>query len=71
MLKKRDQNVRVIAQRETPKGGYTIRGFAAAADLPEGRVRRAVKYNDIDIIKFGGVVRIPSRELEKVRELYK
>ncbi len=58
-------------RRKTPKGGYTIRGFADEADLPEGRVRRAVKRKEIESIELGGVVRIPPRELVRVRDLLK
>jgi hypothetical protein len=58
-------------ERKTPKGGYSIRGFAREADLPEGRVRAAVRNKEIEVVEFGGVKRIPPRMLEKVEELYK
>ena len=60
-----------IAERETPKGGYSYRGFARASGLPEGRVRAAVRNEEIEVVEFGGVKRIPPRMLEKVNELYK
>jgi hypothetical protein len=52
-----------------PKGGYTIRRFAVVVDLPEGRVRRAVELGELAAVKFGGVVRIPPREVDRIRKL--
>ncbi|RWO55395.1 hypothetical protein [Mesorhizobium sp.] len=58
-------------QRHTPKGGYSIRQFAAELNLPEKRVRRAVDLEEIEAVDFGGVIRIPPREVERLRGLYK
>lgn len=58
-------------QRHTPRGGYSIRQAATELDLPEKRVRRAVDRKDIEAVNFGGVIRIPPREIERLRELYK
>lgn len=58
-------------QRYTPKGGYSIRQAATELNLPEKRVRRAVDRKDVEAVDFGGVIRIPPREVERLRKLYK
>lgn len=58
-------------QRHTPKGGYSIRQFATELNLPEKRVRRAVDRKDVEAVDFGGVIRIPLREVERLRKLYR
>ncbi|MER8984216.1 hypothetical protein [Mesorhizobium sp. M0843] len=58
-------------QRHTPKGGYSIRQAASELNLPEKRVRRAVDKKDVEAVEFGGVIRIPPREVERLRNLYR
>ncbi|RWK11853.1 hypothetical protein [Mesorhizobium sp.] len=68
---KDDQSNLPTKGRATPKGGFSVREFARRAGLPEGRVRKAVRSNQIETVDFGGTHRIPPRELERVCQLYK
>jgi excisionase family DNA binding protein len=51
--------------------GYTIPGAAEELEVPEGTVRRAVKNGEIEVVPFGGLPRIPPREIERLRNLFK
>jgi hypothetical protein len=50
--------------------GFTIPAFAEELDVPEGSVRRAVERGEVEIW-FGGLRRIPPREVERLRSLFK
>ena len=43
-------------------------GRGAALNVPEGTVRRAVKLGEIETVPFGGLDRIPPREIERIRK---
>jgi excisionase family DNA binding protein len=51
--------------------GFTIPGFAEEVDVPEGMVRRAVENGEVEFVWFGGLRRIPPREVERLRALFK
>jgi hypothetical protein len=51
--------------------GFTIPGFAEELEVPEGMVRRAVKNGEVETVWFGGLQRIPPREVERLRSLFK
>ena len=51
--------------------GFTIPGFADELEVPEGMVRRAVRNGEVEVVRFGGLQRIPPREDERLRLLFK
>jgi hypothetical protein len=51
--------------------GRSVLGVAKELDIPEGRVRRAMDKGEIEIVEFGGVKRIPNREFERLKRLYR
>jgi hypothetical protein len=51
--------------------GHSALGVAKELDIPEGRLRRAINRGEIEVVEFGGVKRIPSRELERLKQLYR
>ena len=55
------------ADQKQARLAYTIPQAAAALNLPETQVRRAVKLGDIKAIRFAGVRRIPQAELDRIR----
>jgi hypothetical protein len=66
-----------MAKQRKPTGrhiahlGYTIPAFAEALNIPEGAVRRAVENGDIETVMFAGLRRIPPREIERLRNIFK
>jgi hypothetical protein len=51
--------------------GFTIPGFAQELEVPEGMVRRAVENGEVEFVWFGGLRRIPPREADRLRSLFK
>ena len=51
--------------------GFTIPAFAEELNVPEGAVRRAVEKGEVETVWFGGLRRIPPREVERLRSLFK
>ena len=66
-----------MPKKEKPSGrhirhlGFTIPAFAEELEVPEGTVRRAVKNGEVEVVWFGGLPRIPPREVERLRSLFK
>jgi hypothetical protein len=66
-----------MPKEKTPSGrhirhlGFTIPAFAEEMNVPEGVIRRAVKRGDIETVSFAGLPRIPPREAERLRDLFK
>lgn len=50
--------------------GYSIPAAAVELNVPEGTVRRAVKNGEIAVVPFGGLDRIPPREIERIRGVF-
>jgi hypothetical protein len=51
--------------------GFTIPAGAEELEVPEGALRRAVKNGEVETVKFAGLHRIPPREIERLRSLFK
>jgi hypothetical protein len=51
--------------------GYTIPAGAEKLNVPEGALRRAVKKGEVEFVLFAGLPRIPPREIERLRDLFK
>jgi excisionase family DNA binding protein len=51
--------------------GFTIPAAAEELEVPEGAVRRAAANGEIEFVWFGGLRRIPPREVERLRDLFK
>ena len=51
--------------------GFTIPAFAEELEVPEGAVRRAVERGEVETVWFAGLRRIPPREVERLRDLFK
>jgi hypothetical protein len=51
--------------------GFTIPGGAEELNVPEGALRRAVENGEVETVKFAGLRRIPPREIERLRSLFK
>ena len=51
--------------------GFTIPGFAEEVGVPDGMVRRAVENGEVEFVWFGGLRRIPPREVERLRAFFK
>ena len=51
--------------------GFTIPGCAEELKVPEGTIRRAVRNGEIAVVPFAGLDRIPPREIERLRDLFK
>jgi len=66
MPKKKKSTGRHIAHM-----GFTIPGGAEELKVPEGALRRAVRNGEIETVKFAGLDRIPPREIERLRSLFK
>jgi excisionase family DNA binding protein len=66
-----------MPKRKKPSGrhidhlGFTIPAFAEELKVPEGMVRRAVENKEVEFVWFGGLRRIPPREVERLRSLFK
>ena len=63
--------IKTDTNRQSPRGGYSIRAAAAELNFPEKRVRRAVDLKEIEVVDFGGVKRIPPRVVEQLRDRFK
>lgn len=57
--------------RHIDHSGFTIPGCADELEVPEGAVRRAVERGEVDFVWFAGLRRIPPREVERLRSLFK
>ena len=51
--------------------GFTIPAAATELEVPEGSVRRAVEKGEVEFVLFAGLRRIPPREVERLRGLFK
>jgi hypothetical protein len=66
MLKKKKPSGRHIRHL-----GFTIPAFAEEMNVPEGVIRRAVEKGQVEVVLFAGLRRIPPREVERLRSLFK
>ena len=62
-----------MPKKKKPIGrlGFTIPAFAEALGVPEGVARRAVEKGEVETVRFGGLRRVPPREIERLRSLFK
>jgi hypothetical protein len=51
--------------------GFSIPAAAEELQIPESILRRAVKAGDVEVIPFGGLDRVPPREIERLRQTFK
>ena len=63
--------VKKLSGRHIGHLGFTIPAFAEALEVPEGAVRRAVEKGEVEVVWFAGLRRIPPREVERLRSLFK
>lgn len=59
------------AGRHIAHMGFTIPGGAEELNVPEGTLRRAVENGEVETVPFAGLRRIPPREIERLRNLFK
>ena len=57
-------------QRHIDHAGHSIPSAAAELNMPEGLFRRAVAKGEVEFVEFGGLRRIPPREIERLRQLF-
>jgi hypothetical protein len=63
--------VRKTTQRHITHAGYSIPAVASELGMPEGLIRSAVQRGEIEVVPFGGLRRIPPREVDRLRELFR
>jgi excisionase family DNA binding protein len=51
------------------RAGHSIPSAAVKLGIGEGTLRRAVDRQEIRVVEFGGLKRIPDAEIERVRGL--
>ena len=56
--------------QQRPNVGFTIPGAARELQVPEYSIRRAVLLGEVESIAFGGLKRIPPREIDRLRKLF-
>ncbi|RWN98192.1 hypothetical protein [Mesorhizobium sp.] len=61
-----DQN----RDRRAPGSGFSVLGASKETEIPEARIRRAIKAGEVKTVRLGGTDRIPKREVERLKELY-
>ena len=59
------------ASRHYTHLGYSIPAAAHELRLSEQTVRRAVKAGDVETVQFGGLKRVPPREIDRLREIFR
>jgi hypothetical protein len=57
-------------QRHIVHAGFSIPAGAAELNMPEGVLRRAVEKGEVEFVEFGGLRRIPPREIDRLRQLF-
>jgi excisionase family DNA binding protein len=58
---------RKVTGRHITHLGSSIPAAAQALNVPEGTVRRAVENKEIEVVWFGGLRRVPPREIDRIR----
>ena len=62
---------RKAISRHYTHAGYSIPAAAHELKIPEGVLRRAVKAGDVETVPFGGLERVPPREIDRLREIFR
>lgn len=57
--------------RHYTHAGYSIPAAANELEIPEGVLRRAVKAGEVETIPFAGLERIPPREIDRLRGIFR
>jgi hypothetical protein len=57
-------------ERHITHAGFSIPATAKELGMPEGLIRKAVDRGEIEVIPFGGLRRVPPREVERLRCLF-
>ena len=56
--------------RHYTHAGFSIPAAAHELQVPEGVFRRAVKAGDVETVPFGGLDRVPPREIDRLRKIF-
>jgi hypothetical protein len=57
--------------RHYTHAGYSIPAAAHELKIPEGVLRRAVRLGEVETVPFGGLDRVPPREIDRLREIFR
>jgi hypothetical protein len=63
------KRTRGLNGRRSPVG-HSFRQAAILTGVPRGRIARAAKLGQIEVVEFGGETLLPDRTIRRINELY-
>lgn len=55
--------------RRSP-AGHSVRAASILSGVPRGRICRAIELDEVEVIRFGGLVLLPDRAVERLKQMY-
>lgn len=58
------------SSRHCHGAGYSIRAAAAEARIPYKTMQKAVELEQVKVVDFGGLKRVPASEVKRIKQLF-